>query len=68
MSCLVNLHYNTTKVVLQLMECLVLIYFLITISHLFVYLPNLQLTTFEKQVCSTKLGYANVISPGEAAT
>ena len=29
------------------------------ISHLFVCLPTLELTTFEQQVCSTRIGYAN---------
>ena len=28
-------------------------------SHAFVCLPTLELTTFEQQVCSTKIGYAN---------
>ena len=45
------------NVVLQLMECF-------TISHLFVCLPSLELTTFEEHVCSTKLGYRNALSLG----
>ena len=31
----------------------------IIMSHAFVCLPTLELTTFEQQVCSTKIGYAN---------
>ena len=36
----------------------------ITISYLFVCLPTLNLTTFEQQVCSIKIGYANALSLG----
>ena len=32
---------------------------MVTISYLFVCLPTLELTKFEQQVCSTKIGYAN---------
>ena len=39
-------------------------YLWITISHLFVYLPTLESTTFKQHVCSTKIGYANVQSLG----
>ena len=42
----------------------VLIYLRITISHLFVYLPTLELTTFEQQLRSTKKDYANALSLG----
>ena len=35
---------------------------LISISHLLVCLPTLELTTFEQHVCSTKKGYANALS------
>ena len=44
------------KVVLRLIECLtptVSFDIFITISHLFVCLPTLELTTFEQQVCSS---------------
>ena len=34
------------------------------ISHLFVCLPTLELTTFEQYACSTKIGYANALSLG----
>ena len=40
---------------------LVIIYLWINISHLFVCLPSLELTKFER-VCSTKIGYANALS------
>ena len=30
-------------------------------SHTFFCLPTLELTTFEQQVCSTKIGYANAL-------
>ena len=43
---------------------LVLIYLCITISYLFICLPTLELTIFEQQVCSTKIGYANPLSLG----
>ena len=36
-----------------------MIYLWITNSHLFVCLPTLELTTFEQQVCSTKIGYGH---------
>ena len=60
------------SVFLRLMECLTLtvffVFFLtylwITISHLFACLPTLELTTFEQQVCSTKIGYSNALSLG----
>ena len=59
------------NVVLRLMEsCMsyhymwVIIYAWITISHFFVCLPTLELTTFEQQVCSTKIGYENALSLG----
>ena len=32
--------------------------------RLFVCLPTLELTTFEQEVCSTKIGYANTLSSG----
>ena len=35
-----------------------------TSFRLFVCLPNLELTTFEQGVCSTKIGYANTLSSG----
>ena len=41
-----------------------MIYLWITISQLFVCLPFLELTTFEQQVCSTKIGYANALLLG----
>ena len=41
---------------------LVLKYLWITISHLFVCLPTLELTTCEQHVCWTKIGYANALS------
>ena len=43
---------------------LVLIHSWITISHLFVCLPTLELTTFDQQVCSAKVGYTNALSLG----
>ena len=53
------------NVVLRLMECLTrLICLWITVSHLFVSLPILELATSEQQVCSTKIGYANVLVLG----
>ena len=53
------------NVVLRLMECLTrLICLWITVSHLFVSLPILELATSEQQVCSTKIGYANVLLLG----
>ena len=36
----------------------------ITVLHLFVCFPTLELTTFEQQVCSTKIGYANAVAFG----
>ena len=36
--------------------------YLLTISHIFVYLPFLEFTTFEQQVWSTKIGYGNALS------
>ena len=36
--------------------------YLLTISHIFVYLPSLEFTTFEQQVWSTKMGYGNALS------
>ena len=57
--------------VLRLMECLAPTvsfdlfmdnYF--TSFGLFVSLPNLELTTFEQEVCSTKIDYANPLSWG----
>ena len=52
--------------VLQLMECLTLsVSFdmvMVTISHLFICLPTLELTTFEQQVWSTKMSYTHAIS------
>ena len=44
---------------------LVLIYLWITISHLFVCLPTLELTTFEQHVCSSKIAYAHALSLGK---
>ena len=41
---------------------LVIIYLWINISHHFVCLPTLELTTFEQRVCSTKIGYTNALS------
>ena len=41
-----------------------MIYLWITISQLFVCLPFLELTTFEQQVCSTRIGYANALLLG----
>ena len=41
-----------------------MIYLWITISHLFVYLPTLEFTTFEQQMCSKKIGYANPLKLG----
>ena len=35
-----------------------------TYFRLFVCLPTLELTTFEQEVCSTKIGYANTLSSG----
>ena len=35
--------------------------FMVTISHLFVCLPTLELTTLEQHVRSTKLVYANAL-------
>ena len=53
------------NVVLRLMECLTrLICLRITVSHLVVSLPILELATSEQQVCSTKIGYANVLVLG----
>ena len=49
------------NVVLQLMECLtasVSFETILDISHLFICLPTLELTTFEQHVRSTKIGYA----------
>ena len=37
----------------------------ITISHIFVCLPTLELTTFEQQVRSAKTGYGNSLSLGK---
>ena len=37
-----------------------MIYLRITISRLFVCLPTLELETFEPQVCSTKIDYAQM--------
>ena len=34
------------------------------ISHLFVCLPTLELTTFEQRVCSAEIGYANALPLG----
>ena len=59
------------NVVLRLMECLTPTvscdlfmdnYF--TSFHLFVCLTTLELTTFEQEVCSTKIVYANTLSLG----
>ena len=47
------------------LQQLVLIYLWITISHLFVCFPTLELTTFEQHLCSTKLVYANALSLGK---
>ena len=33
-------------------------------SHTFICLPTLELTTFEQQVCTTKIGYANALLLG----
>ena len=44
------------------LQVLVLIYLWITISHLLVCLPNLELKTFEQHVCSIKIGYPNALS------
>ena len=56
------------NVVLRLMECLVLVLIFIClwtiISHLFVYLSTLELTKFQRQVGSTKIGYTNAQSLG----
>ena len=41
-----------------------LIYLWKTISHIFVCLPVLELTTFEQTVCPTKVGYTNALSLG----
>ena len=46
---------------------LVLKYVWITIPHLSVCLPTLKLTTFEQQVCSIKMDYANAPSLGGTA-
>ena len=35
-----------------------------TLSHLFICLPTLELTTFEQQVCSPKIGYTNALELG----
>ena len=58
------------NVVLRLMECLTPpVSFYLFMNHyftsfrLFVCLP-LELTTFEQEVCSTKIGYANTLSSG----
>ena len=62
------------NVVLRLMECLTPTvgfdlfmdnYF--TSFHLFVCLPTLELTTFEQDVCSTKIVYANNYHWGQTA-
>ena len=45
-------------------QLLVLIYLWISISHAFVCLPTLELTTFEQQVRSTRKGYTNALSLG----
>ena len=37
-------------------------YLWITISHHFVYLPNLQLTILEQQVCSAKIDYTHAVT------
>ena len=59
------------NVALQLMECLTPTvsfdlfmdnYF--TCFRLFVCLPTLELTTFEQEVCLTKIGYANTLPSG----
>ena len=47
------------------LQLLVLIYLWITISHLFVCLPTLELTIFEQQMFSTKIGYANALPLGD---
>ena len=58
------------NVVLRLMECLTSsasfdkLYLWITFSNLFVCLPSLELTTFEQQVCSKKVGDTNALSLG----
>ena len=41
------------------------IYF--TSSRLFVCLPTLESTTFEQEVCSTKMGYENTLSSGTSS-
>ena len=56
------------NIVLRLMKCLTptfnLIYLLITISHLSVCLPTLELMTFVQQVFSEKIVYENALSLG----
>ena len=47
------------------LQLLVFIYLRITVSHLFVCLSILELTTFEQQVYSTKIGYVNALSLGK---
>ena len=59
------------NVVLRLVECLtrtvnfdLFTYNFFTSFGLFVCLPTLELTTFEQEVGSTKIGYANALSSG----
>ena len=47
-----------------LLQLLVLICLCVTISHLFICLPNLELTTFKQHGRSPKIGYANALSLG----
>ena len=47
------------------LQLLIWIYLRITISHLLVCFPTLELTTFNQKVCSTKIGYANALSLGK---
>ena len=46
------------------LQFLVVIYLWINIFQLFVCLPILQRKTFEQEVCSTKIGYTNILSLG----
>ena len=56
------------NVVLRLMECLTqlldVLYLWIIFSHIFICLPTSELRTFEQQLCSIKIVYANELSCG----
>ena len=57
--------------VLRLMECLTATFsfdvFTDNYFTFFVCFPTLEITTFEQQVCSAKIGYANAVSLGTSS-